>query len=394
MKSFFTETTSTGNYFDPLTGLRGLAAIAVLFYHVFVVLVPVSGSEHWFANHVILPMGASGFLGVQLFFVLSGFLLSFYFLSAHKKGGKPSYLHFMKNRCLRVLPSFYFQLVALSLMYYLLSVKTIDLRNLTLHALMLHNLDYRISGSINGVFWTLPIEWNFYYIMPFFAVLLTKKRWIWLFCGAVILGLSCRYILGEYVIPEGSNIFFRIGLLTQVFSIPEYFVFGMVMAYLRYNLTPESKYLRYGDAVMILGAVAFCWSVNLVNWNTYWTTSQHYIWNSIAPLALAIFVLGASLNGWLARKIFANRLMLVFGILSYGLYLWHVIVIELIKGHLFKGVNLLPYLSRFNDTQVTKLLVTSAIVLSLTLVIAYLNYRFIEKPFLALKYVNKSDKAT
>ncbi len=381
IKTFFKEETSSGNYFAPLTGLRGLAALIVLFFHV-VLVAPIHESYGAVIDELLL-FYHNGFLGIYLFFVLSGFLLSFSFLSAQQKNKKSNLKQFAINRCLRVLPSYYVQIIILSLATWLFIGVKFSPYDIIMHLLMLHNLDISTSGSMNAVYWTLPIEWNFYYALPLLSLFFLKGRWFWLIIISLVLGLGSRVLIGEVFFAQ-AEVHERVWIATQIFAIPEYFLFGMAGAYWRFKLDKNSWPIRYGDVIMIVGAILLIIGIKNIKWWLYWTTPQHYWWNAYAPLALTLFVFGASAQQRLSRLLWTNRFMMVLGILSYGIYLWHWILLEKILNKL----NIIEWLNRQGASELSILLILTGILLIITLIVSYLNYRFVEKPFINLKRKN------
>ena len=161
-----------------LDGLRGLAVIWVALFH-FVVL---RAGDTWVdALHGMPALDAlvrSGYLGVDLFFLLSGFLLALPWI-AHANAGlpPPSTAAFYVRRARRILPAYYVQLalaflVALPLLLgvgYWRKDLYVYLWNGVAHALFLQGTSPLTSGSmgVNGALWTLPIEVQFYLLLPF-----------------------------------------------------------------------------------------------------------------------------------------------------------------------------------------------------------------------------------
>lgn len=160
-----------------LDGLRGIAVIWVVAFH-FVVL---REGDTWVdALHAMPPLDAlvrNGYLGVDLFFLLSGFLLALPWI-AHAKAGlpPPSVAAFYARRARRIVPAYYVQLVLLFLVampllhgrFYWRSDLYVYFWNGVAHGLFLQGTTPLTSGSmgINGALWTLPIEVQFYLLLP------------------------------------------------------------------------------------------------------------------------------------------------------------------------------------------------------------------------------------
>src|SRR5512146_2588075 len=163
-----------------LDGLRALAALSVMFFH----------SYHFVTDHVFIAGHDIGFLwnygqsGVHLFFVLFGFLLFTPFARAMLNGRPlPSVKRFFQRRALRILPAYYACLAILVVAQYGAFTSPAGLANIGLHLVMLHDDVPAINRAINGPFWTLAIEAQFYVVLPIFAwaisrfVGATRSRW-------------------------------------------------------------------------------------------------------------------------------------------------------------------------------------------------------------------------
>ena len=151
----------------PLTSLRFIAAFWVLLYH--------------FKDHLGLGMGqfglvADGYLGVDLFFTLSGFILAHVYLS-HLEGGRFGYGGFLKNRIARVYPM---HLAALGAMLVLFAGAAIlgvgesnpdafRLSDLPAHLLMIHAWGATPSVGWNFPSWSISAEWLAYLLFPIVA---------------------------------------------------------------------------------------------------------------------------------------------------------------------------------------------------------------------------------
>jgi len=145
------------NPIPALDGLRALAVLLVILFH---------ASTFAEGNPSGNPASAIfyGKTGVQLFYVLSGFLLSLpyaqWFFGLRKR---PSTLLFYKRRALRVGPAYWVSLLILGLA----TAPTIaSVRDVALHAVFLSNTTWLSTFSINGVYWTMAIEVQFYALLP------------------------------------------------------------------------------------------------------------------------------------------------------------------------------------------------------------------------------------
>src|SRR5215510_16415745 len=174
-----------------IDALRGAAALGVVFYHA------VDKGTHVLPNNlfqypirVVQTASAFGYIGVFLFFVISGFCIHLQWARAKAAGTDPEirFTSFWKRRIRRLYPPY---LIAL-LLFLLLAAATLGIKltqfffyDLGMHLLMVHNLDARTAYTINGVFWTLAIEEQLY--LAYFLLLFIRIRWGWSVTLAVCL---------------------------------------------------------------------------------------------------------------------------------------------------------------------------------------------------------------
>jgi peptidoglycan/LPS O-acetylase OafA/YrhL len=158
-------------HYRELDGVRGIAALAVFFHHVCytsVTVLPAGGSLAAGAARVLHRASAFGNNGVDLFFVLSGFLITSLLI---KDRNSPQYFKdFYWKRALRILPLYFLCLAGISLLlrhnagYILLSLA------------FLANFAHNFHIAADGPFWSLAIEEQFYLIWPGFVRRMTTQR--------------------------------------------------------------------------------------------------------------------------------------------------------------------------------------------------------------------------
>jgi peptidoglycan/LPS O-acetylase OafA/YrhL len=165
----------------PIDGLRGIAVLWVVAFHYVVVRSFAGIDDPWIEALARVPrldaLALNGYLGVDLFFLISGFLLAApWFVHAREGLAPPSVGRFYARRVRRILPAYYLQLVflfalVLPLLHgrkYWRSDVYVDLWNAAAHALFLQNTSPLTSGSLgaNGALWTLAVEAQFYLLLP------------------------------------------------------------------------------------------------------------------------------------------------------------------------------------------------------------------------------------
>jgi len=207
-----------GGRLTSIDALRGIAALGVVLYHsVSQTASSVPNNLFQYPVRLIQFVSSLGYIGVFLFFVISGFCIHLQWARA-RAAGQPQqikFVEFWKRRLRRLYPPY---LITLALFLGMTALTTginvthFFVYDVVMHLLMLHNLDPHTCYSINGVFWTLAVEEQLY--LAYFLLLFLRSRWGWgptlIICGLARVGW---YFFGHYVwlatgigipVPEGA----------------------------------------------------------------------------------------------------------------------------------------------------------------------------------------------
>src|SRR6185295_14367033 len=166
-----------------IDALRGIAALGVVFYHAAWQTgnaVPAN-AFHWPVK-LLQFFSAFGYIGVFLFFVISGFCIHLQWAKA-RANQQPTSIQFgtfWRRRFRRLYPPYIIAFALFMVMAALTSGINLThffVYDVVMHLLMLHNLDPHTCYSINGVFWTLAIEEQLY--LAYFLLLFLRTRWGW-----------------------------------------------------------------------------------------------------------------------------------------------------------------------------------------------------------------------
>jgi len=368
-------------YIASLTGLRGVAAFLVFLYHYEALhpgirldlAVPVIGKALQF------PLGF-GFAGVDIFFVLSGFLLSLPFaLAAVSQKPLPSLRPYFKRRFLRVFPAYYAQLlIILAVGSWFIVWKPLSVAEFFAHLLMFFNIGWQPVTPLVGVWWTLPVEMGFYLILPLLAPFLSPRRWLPVLLGGIVISLVYRTWAGAHFGPLGSGLAFLAA--SQLPGNLAEFLLGASAALIvqwarvKERQRPAGWVLNLMFTLGLLLPTVWLWNVVLSAGADYWLGHWGMI---VAPLALGLPLSVAVLSLYWGSRIgsflLANRVVYFMGLISYSLYLWHFVVMQQLQQWVGENYADLPH-------WVTFPLVTVAVI-----VIASLSYYFVERPFYRLK---------
>jgi peptidoglycan/LPS O-acetylase OafA/YrhL len=337
-----------------LDGIRAIAVIAVLLFH---------GGVKW------LP---GGLLGVDTFFVLSGFLITWLLLAESSRIGFISLRKFWGRRIRRLAPALILVVLAVSVTWgFLLKTATPSLRKDSLFALG-YSSNWWFAFSRQGHFqslappspllhtWSLAVEEQFYLLWPLAVVALTTRgrrvgRWA---LGGALLATCATY--GQSVAGVWTD---RLYYGTDTRAIP-LLIGAACGAWFAApgRAKPGARGLAILQIAGIAAAAGVCWAFWRVSGSAVGLYRGGFL---LFALAVSVVILAVAFDpaGWLAR-VFRNPVLSYLGCISYGLYLWHW-PIFLVVNHERTGLSGIGLL---------------AARLGLSLTFAAASYRWIESP--------------
>jgi len=355
-----------------LDGVRALACLFVVVYHI--TLVTTQDMRLWYPEKLpplLSSLIYSGDTGVNLFFILSGFLLFMPYAKALLfEKDWPSIRYFYIRRALRILPAYYVSLFLMIVFFRPYFLHTNRLHDLFMFLTLFMDSSLTTFKQINGPFWTLAVEWQFYLLLPFLAlgiawlVRLTSKTpsarlFSLMICLGIVMawGIFTRY-LGIYLTQHPSATFHLPHIVIKLFlffcyGVPnaglhgkflEDFALGMlVSSFFIYACTigstssisralPRlSPLLFIGGILLLLVMAAWKYDQRMPQTWPFFTnklTLYDYIgefgWGLGYALCVAAILFGAS---WLKRPFEWTPLRWI-GLLSYGIYMWHLLLLE------------------------------------------------------------------
>jgi peptidoglycan/LPS O-acetylase OafA/YrhL len=356
---------------DNLTGLRAFAAAWVMAHHYWGAAAGPQVRIGAFGYGLdVTDYFAIGFLGVDVFFVLSGFVLALPTSQAGLGLRPPQRVStFFRRRAFRVLPAYYVQLlVLLPLAAYGIGKAMPTTIDTLLHTMMAHNLWEDFTLSIRPIYWTLPVEADFYLIFPLLALCLAPRRLLPLLAGALAIAVTYRLIIFHHFYPARAH---RLWLLQQLPGRLDQFVMGMVASFLYVRTRPTP---RSGGAFFLAGVAGVVSVVGLMGSRLHsymhgdWSL---FVWQSIVGACIAMVVYGAAAGCRLANALLGNPVTIALGVISYSLYLWHTVVLD---GFVQSGA--------FEDIERHRLLLVTAWSVPPTIAISAASYWWVERPFL------------
>lgn len=361
-----------------LDGLRGLAIVLVLFDH-FVVHSSMTG--YTFADVGLYRLAASSWIGVDLFFVLSGFLITGILFDARRNEGY--FRNFYSRRVLRIFP-LYFGFLALSLMTApaLLSAdasgKLID--NQIWFWTYLSNF-YIVADNgwpapphLNH-FWSLAIEEQFYLLWPLAVLAFSRQQLLRLTAACMVVALALRIMSPFGMSPLDGYVL----LPTRMDSLAA----GAFIALLARS-DNGAKLLRdwsvpcFGiSAIVIFALFQRKWTLNELD---TLVRTFGYTFIAVAGASLVGALITARENSWL-RRIFSMNWLMKMGMYSYGLYVLHHPIVFLLRDIGFDAQSF----PRFENSALPGVLAFAVVAFCLSIGFAMLSYHYWELPFLKLK---------
>ncbi len=335
-------------YIAPIEGLRGVAVLWVMAFHYVVVRTAAFPSDPWLQAVAASPAAQvivrNGYLGVDLFFLITGFLLTLpWFRHAERGLPAPAAREFYRRRAHRILPAYYVQLLFLFLIcvpllrdltywktdlaYYLL--------NFAAHVTMVHYTTPLTSSSVglNGALWTLSLEAQYYLLLPLLAPWIVRAprvmagvlfaaavAWRWLAQHDLAPLVEIEMALGAlWSLPE-SKIRHLLG--TQLPAYLGHFAIGILAgrAWLRWQGSRPGKF----ESAAWLGAAAASLFVlyRMHAPGGVWLGDFNWI---LIPIAMGIGMLALVSRGVAAaRPLLANAPLKFVGRISYSAYLYHL----------------------------------------------------------------------
>lgn len=335
-------------YRPDIDGLRGIAVLSVLAYHL----------------RVMIFRG--GFVGVDIFFVISGYLISSVILQDIEKG-KFSFAVFYERRVRRILPALIVALIGTSVLAYLyfLPLELVGFAKSLLSALFSASNFYfwkqtsYFGGPVESMplihTWSLAVEEQFYLFLPVFLVLAhrffpRKIRLVVLLIAAVSFAISAvgafRFPSASFYLPHTRAWELMLGVLISLDFLPAI------------GKTVVRNLLAFGGCVLIVASVCLLYS--------------GFPFPGVSALppclgAAMIIYAGRSGSSWAGRALSFKPLVFI-GLISYSLYLWHwpVIVFQGMESGIVSGLSV-------RTAKVACILVSFSL--------ATLSWKFVELPF-------------
>lgn len=351
---------SPSKHIPALDYLRGLAVLAIMLFHCF--------------DFVFFKFG---WIGVDLFFVLSGFLITGILLDS--KFSQNYYRNFIVRRIVRIFPLYYFILL---LCLVIIPLFLPDLFGPGFEYYInyqpwfwfyMQNWLYSKTGFPDNQtlvhLWSLAVEEQFYIFWPLIVRIFNTKKLFAVCLIIIVFSLFFRFYIGA-----------EVGLVhpfkyMATFSRMDALIIGAVIAIL---IRKRPFWLeKYTIPAFIISLLILAGTMLYLKAILFLRLAPVYTFIDILSGCLLIFMLNKQ-KFFILRPLY-NPVFSFLGKYSYGLYVYHFILYNVFE------YNVLPGLMAVFEKKETALLLNGAIVFAISLPISVLSYKYLEKPFLKLK---------
>ncbi|MBC9910577.1 acyltransferase family protein [Chitinophaga varians] len=363
------------SYFSGFNGLRAIAVILVLLFH----------------GEILTSVTANGWIGVDLFFVISGFLITNILIN--QKGTDNFFINFYSRRSIRIFPLYYLVVIGVSVILFV--SRSNEVADLPYYYLYLQNFKAATTEKyivLLGHTWSLCVEEQFYLIWPLFIYMFPTKRAFYLTSGLILLSILIR----QYFATHDYSIFYQSTLLpTRMDSL---LIGAIIILYIKsFNNITIASLNKVSNIVGVFSIGALIMLTYYMGedgafidrmasgYHRFGNDSLHLPYGHLKFTLLALLS-GAVLTklafgtSHLSRKlcsILENPVLDSIGKISYGLYIYHWVIF-----YLFDSAN--RKLNLIAVTPVTVYLIF-AIKVTITLVVAQCSWKYLEQPLNKLK---------
>ncbi|MDO9205001.1 acyltransferase family protein [Methylotenera sp.] len=350
-----------------MDGLRAVAVLSVVIYHAFPKFI------------------RGGFIGVYIFFVISGFLISTIIFGSLERNSF-NFIEFYSRHIKRIFPALLLVLTA-SFVFGWFALLADEYKQLGKHiaggaGFISNFLFWKESGYFDNAaetkpllhLWSLGIEEQFYIVWPLLLWLAWKKRFnlltITILVAVISFALNISKVHSDAVAafysPQTRFWELLVGSVLAYMTMhrrslsPKFkHKLDMWLGQIIYAQAPEANGKTLHNVQSLLGAFLILAGLLII------TKERHFPgWWAVVPTLGALLIISAGVHSWFNRVVLSNRVLVWFGLISFPLYLWHW--------------PLLSFVRIIESGTPSRQIRIAAVLISIAL--AWLTYKFIEKP--------------
>ena len=338
-------------YRRDIDGLRAIAILSVVGFHFY-------------------PTMASGFVGVDIFFVISGFLISGIILG-NLENNSFSYIDFYDRRIRRIFPALILVMLSTLLLgwwvlfpheYVSLSKHMVAGGGFVSNFVLWSEAGYFDVEAYRKLFqhlWSLGIEEQFYICWPLLIGLIWKRKlnFLWMTMAVALVSFSANV----YMVQSDPLAAFY-SPLSRCFEL-------MIGGVLAYSVLHKFKFINsYSNVQSVFGFLLLAVGFLLID-----ESKKFPGWWALLPCMGTFFIISAGQEAWLNRHLLGNRFLVWIGLISYPLYLWHWPVLSYAK--IIENSRMLPHSYRI-------------ILIFVSIILAYLTYLLEKAPKTSIRLVS------
>ena len=372
-------------------GLRAIACLLVVWHHTAQKLNPEGLPP---LAGLLQFLGMRGEVGVSMFFVLSGCLLSLPFWASFVESKPfPSIKRYSLNRAARIAPAFWLNLIICNILALVLFNLEFNWQKFVSAFLFLNSYHYStfFPTEINGPLWSIGLEVSCYLLLPIVLYLIFRiaRTTAWAYVGlltAIVVLQAINPVIIKVFMTDNNQKGWQFGIdggakqWLPYWNISTFFtqfligsLAALVIVHLRSKETKPTRIFDFAFIATAIQATILVVSRLTPGWEDSFT-QQPYLSPFFAILMAGLLVFGS--HSKYVSRVLDNRLFSWLAKLSFGIYLWHVVVIEVIarkfvSNYVFSGLN-----------DVWQWLFISAIVFGSAIAISALSWRLLESPIL------------
>jgi peptidoglycan/LPS O-acetylase OafA/YrhL len=304
-----------------LTGLRGVAALWVFLFHLNDALFSVDRESAL----AMMKFSVAGYMGVDIFFVLSGFILAYNYAHHDLHRNVSSYASFLWKRLARIYPvhiAALMLLVVLQFSFQLFDRSLVDANRLTVVGLiaslsLTHGWSIPIDRTWNVVSWSISCEWLAYLAFPLIAAMASRFRSPAPIVAALALMFSALASIIHFGWHEGSLAY---GLPRICIEFPAGVLLHRLWQIRGFQISSSATAVAAGGFLILIGGG------NALGIGYEWSTPGAWL-----PASACFIVYGIAAGGGLLVRLLRSRLMLYCGRISFSFYMIHLLVLGSVK---------------------------------------------------------------
>jgi peptidoglycan/LPS O-acetylase OafA/YrhL len=356
-------------YFQPLDIVRFVAASLILVTHsydhwtdvpqVAAALADGTGQPAWWVTKLKVFVGSFS-VGVDIFFLMSGFLITYLLLAEKQRYARIDIKSFYMRRVLRIWPLYYFCVAMAPVLTHYYDEPAAKMQAHLLFLGNFHLAKHGWSSTAVNHLWSICVEEHFYLVWPLLVAFVPRHKLTTAFGGIILLSFLTRLYFFYFVPDSYMNLYLNTLCRWDALAMGALFAYAYFYGYQLPRVPATMRWMLYGATLLVFASDAYG------NWdNVFLLSFKKYVFLGV----IAFFIGNVLFNPdsavqWRKRTVFHY-----FGKISYGIYMFHGFVIFLF--------------ARIFPSFHTPLFIFWVMITTLALSAA--SYELVEKPILRLK---------